>query len=151
MDLGDVDDVVIGLVAGSLIDQIRTKTKAILVAIAVVAALAIIGIVVAPTWGKVLCVLVLIAAVAGVVFTLVARRAIVALLDRGIDRTDLAEHRAAVDRAVDQFDIPSGPVSMARLAWRLRRGTGDEIERIKQVALQLQDDLDLAPDDPAPT
>ena len=146
MDLGDVDDLVIGLVAGSLIDQVRAKSRVVLTALGVVGVVAIAGLVAAPTWGKVVCALILAAVVVGVLLAFVARRAIVALLDRGIDRTDLASHRDAVDRAVAELDIPSGPISMARLAWRLRRGTGDEVDRIKTVALRLQNDLDLGPD-----
>ena len=147
MDLGDVDDLVVGLVAGSVIDQVRGKARAILTALALVGVLAIVGLVAAPTWGKVLCALILVVAAVGALFTLAARRAVVALLDRGIDRTDLASHREAIDRAVDELELPSGPISMARLAWRLRRGTGDELDRIKTIAARLQDELDLGPDE----
>lgn len=151
MDLGDVDDLVIGLVAGSVIDQIRAKSKTILTALGVVGILAIAGLVAAPTWGKVVCGLILAAVVAGALFTVVARRAVVALLDRGIDRTDLGAHREAVDRAVEELELPSGPVSMARLAWRLRRGTGQEVDRIKAIAVRLQSELDLGPDETSTT
>ena len=143
MNLDDVDDLVVGLVAGLILDQIRAKSRAILLAIAVVGVLAIVGIAAAPTWGKVLCALALVAAIAAAIFTLVARRAFVAMLDRGIDHSDLADHRAALDRAIEDLAVPSGPASMAKMAWRLRRGTGAEVDRIRDVALRLQRELDL--------
>ena len=103
MDLGDVDDLVVGLVAGSVIDQVRGKARAILTALALVGVLAIVGLVAAPTWGKVLCALILVVAAVGALFTLAARRAVVALLDRGIDRTDLAS-RPVVHRWREDFE-----------------------------------------------
>lgn len=148
MDLGDVDDLVVGLVAGSLIDQIRARSRTLLIAATVIGAIAIVGIAALPTFGRVVCALALLVAIAAAVFTFLARKAIIALLDQGVDRGELASHREALDRAVEELDVPSGPISMARLAWRLRRGTGDEVERIKGIAQRLQRELELPSDEP---
>lgn len=44
--------------------------------------------------------------------------------------------------AVEEADLPTGPASLLRLIWRLRKGVGPEIERLVGVV----DDLNV-PDD----
>ncbi len=137
-----MDDLVLGLVAGAIADKIRSRSRAALLTAGVIALAAVVGLIVFGTVGRVLCVLVLLLAAGAALLTVVARRIIVGLLDRGIDTTDLADRRAALDDAVEELDIPAGPVSLLRFAWRLRRGAGAEVDRVAAIARRLQDDLD---------
>ena len=143
MKFDDVDDLVIGLVAGAIADAVRSRSRTALVVAAVVAAAAVVGIAALGTLGRVVCVLVLLVAAGAALLIIVARRIVVGLLDRGVDTTRLADRRASLDTAIDDLDIPTGPVSLVRFAWRLRRGAGAEVDRVAAIARRLQADLDL--------
>ena len=112
--------------------------------------LALIGAAVLGPAGRVVCILVLVAALGAALLIVAARRVVVGLLDRGIDTTSLADKRAALDDAIEELDVPAGPISLMRFAWRLRRGVGAEVDRVADLARRLQRDLDLTdPPDPA--
>ena len=42
-----------------------------------------------------------------------------------------------MERAVEELDLPTGPVSVLRLLWRLRRGVDEEIERVREIGAEL--------------
>lgn len=56
-------------------------------------------------------------------------------------RTDTVRSRTT---AIDDADLPTGPVAAARFAWRLRRGHEPEVERLKGVVAGLRARLDAS-------
>ena len=58
------------------------------------------------------------------------------------DQRDLSGAGDAVDQAVDELDLPTGPVSALRLLWRLRRGVGEEVDRVRDIGEELIARLD---------
>ena len=58
------------------------------------------------------------------------------------EQRDLSDAGDAVDRAVEELDLPTGPVSALRLLWRLRKGVGEEVDRVTEIGQELIDRLD---------
>lgn len=58
------------------------------------------------------------------------------------NQRDLSDAGEAVDDAVAEPDLPTGPMSVLRLVWRLRRGVDDEVARVRAVGDELRERLD---------
>jgi len=53
----------------------------------------------------------------------------------------IAEKREEIDRAMDRADLPTGPLSVIRFIYRLRRGVGTEVERLDVIIDDLREEL----------
>lgn len=72
--------------------------------------------------------------------------------------TSIVEKRAVIDHTMEQADLPTGPISVVRFLYRLRKGVTSEQRRLDTVMDDLRDDLAASEDeiqadaqlDPAP-
>ena len=129
-----------GLVAGFAIDLVRDKSRALMRAALVIALIAVVIAVVASgavAWiAGAIAVLGLVVAFVAIVGRFVLTRAVSLVAD------PTSDPQQRVHAALEEADLPTGPVSVARLLVRLGRdGAGDEIDRLRAVVTRLADDL----------
>lgn len=55
--------------------------------------------------------------------------------------TSIAEKREVIDHAMESADLPTGPISIVRFLYRLRKGVGPELRRLDTIMDNLRDDL----------
>lgn len=53
----------------------------------------------------------------------------------------IAEKRDEIDSAMEKADLPTGPVSVIRFLYRLRKGVGPEVARLDTIMEDLRDEL----------
>jgi hypothetical protein len=137
----DVKDLARGLVAGLLMETVEARGRLAARVATAVAVLAVIGAVVADGGLRIL--LVALAALALVVaaVTVLLRRLVVAAIRRIGQPRRLDAHRAAIDRAIDQAELPTGPWTALKAAWRLRKGVGPEVDRLHGIVDRLTNEL----------
>ena len=134
----DVDDIVKGVVAALLTDQIDDKTGlATKVGLLVVVIAGIAGFA-ADGWLRWLGVVVVLVALAFLAFVYVSKRLAKAMIGRFAPPADIDDVRANFDTAIAEADIPTGPASFLRMIWRLRKGVGPEIDRLAGVVNRLR-------------
>jgi hypothetical protein len=138
----ELDEFAKGAVGSLLTDLVRAKTGLAYKVAVVIAALAFVGALIADGWLRWIAVLLLLVGLAFLVFVFVTKRIAMALINRMAPPADLANVRQHFDAAIEQADIPTGPVGFLRLMWRLRQGVGPEIERLGAVVARLQGQLD---------
>lgn len=135
-------DLMKSLVVGFVLDLIRDRTRIVILAGTFVAVVSVVLVVVLDGPVRWLAVLTVFVGIAMVVVTWGARGLATAILSR-VAPPELAEdQRDRVTAAIEEAGIPTGPLSGARFAWRLRRGVGTEVDRVREVARRLQADLD---------
>lgn len=138
----EIDGFVKGVVAALLTDQVDGKAGLAAKVGWIGAALAALGVVFGDGWLRGLAVLVLLVCLAFLVFVYVSRRFAKAIINRFAPPVEMSQVRANFDAAVAEADLPTGPVSLLRLVWRLRKGVGPEVDRLLGVVSRLRDDLD---------
>lgn len=60
----------------------------------------------------------------------------------------IAEKREEIDIATEKADLPTGPLSVIRFLYRLRKGVGTEVERLDKIIDDLRDEM--AATEPSP-
>lgn len=140
----NIDELARGLASAFVIDHTSGVRSRIVRAGLAIVVVGVIAVVVGPLWLQIIAgvALVITFGIAGVGY--VACTATISAVRRFAAPQDLARHRAAMAAAIDQADLPTGPISTARLAWRLRRGTSAELDRLRGVARELLVTLDDA-------
>ncbi len=138
-----IDDLALGLATGVLANVVRTKAKlASTVAWCVAALMALLTVVVSSTGWRIVFVFGLAAALATVSFTWLLKRLAIGAIGRVGEPQDIEGYREAIDKAVDTADLPTGPMSALRFAWRLRNGAGPEVDRFAKIAQSLRSELE---------
>ena len=133
-----------GLVAGMLERQVvgrGTTVRWVGVALIVVGVVAAIG------FGGFLRGLAILFALIGLSIVLLVglvRKLALVAIRRFATPTSLAEKRDVIDRAMDDADLPTGPISILRFLSRLRRGVGSEVRRLDAVLDDLRDELAMS-------
>lgn len=61
----------------------------------------------------------------------------------------IAEKREEIDFATEKADLPTGPLSVIRFLYRLRKGVGTEVERLDKIIDDLRDEM--AATEPSPS
>jgi len=61
--------------------------------------------------------------------------------------TSIAEKRAVIDHATERADLPTGPISIVRFLYRLRKGVGPELQRLDTILDDLRDELAASEDE----
>ncbi len=138
----DVDVLARGLVAGWLADQVDDRgTLPQRVALASAGLLLIVAVVFDGGWRWLFVALCLLAL--GVFAAIwVVRWLALAGIRRFAEPKSLAGRRADIDEAIDAADLPTGPLAIARFLFRLRRGVGTEVDRIRAIVSELMTSLD---------
>lgn len=68
-------------------------------------------------------------------------------INRFATPTSIAEKREVIDQAMESADLPTGPISIVRFLYRLRKGVGPELRRLDTVMHDLRDDLAASEDE----
>lgn len=139
----EADDLARGLVAGALVDVVHNRGRSLLLASLGVSIMALILGVIAD--GAV-AVILFVVAIVGLILTLamaVLRKAAIVAIRHIGEPQSVRQYRAAFSHAIDDAALPTGPIAAAKFAWRLRKGTDAETERLKDVVARLRTELEL--------
>lgn len=143
------DDVARGLVAGMLEQQVKDKGSIVRwVGIAVL----VLGLLSAVFFGGFLRGLGITMVLVGLIIVLVV--ALVRALALGTIRKfatpqSIAEKREEIAIATEKADLPTGPISVIRFLYRLRKGVGTEVSRLDKIMDDLRDELASTEEDAA--
>lgn len=130
-----------GLVAGMLEKQIRGRGSVVRwigVGFMVIGVLSAIG------WGGFVRGLGITVALVGLIIVLLVgllRTMALGAINRFATPTSIAEKRDVIDHAMDRADLPTGPISIVRFLFRLRRGVSSEVKRLDTVLDDLREEL----------
>lgn len=144
----DVKDLARGLVAGLLMETVEARGRLAARVAVIVAVLAVVGAVVADGGLRIVLVILGLIALAVAAISVLLRRLVVAAIRRIGQPRRLDAHRAAIDRAIEQAELPTGPVSALKTAWRLRKGVGPEVDRLHGIVDRLTTELRAELDGP---
>jgi hypothetical protein len=142
-DAQDAVDIGRSILVGVALDQLRLRSRPILVGLGVVAAVALIAVVLFDGGLRVLWIAALVLAAGALVVAVVARFLAGVVLKRIAPPTHVAEHRDTIQDAIDQLVLPTGPVSGLKFAWGLRDGIDDELANAAEVISTLRERLDV--------
>ena len=135
------DDVAKGLVAGMLERQIEARgSTARWIAVAVM----VLGVLSAVLFGGFVRGLGITIALLGLIALLtiaLVRAVAMTTIRKFATPQSIAEKREEIDRAMDRADLPTGPLSVIRFVYRLRRGVGAEVERLDVIIEDLREEL----------
>ena len=135
------DDVGRGLVAGMLEKQVKDRGSMVRwVGIAAI----VVGVLTAIVWGGFPRGLGITVALFGLIIVLLVgllRAMAIGAIHKFATPTSLAEKRDVIDHAMEQADLPTGPISIVRFLVRLRKGVGSEVSRLDTVLDDLRDEL----------
>ncbi len=139
----DAVDIGRSILVGVALDQIRTRSRPILAALGSIAVVALLAAMVLDGALRLVAVAVLVLAAGALVIGLVLRLLATRILRAIAPPTEVADHREAIEDAVDQLALPTGPVSGLRFAWGLRDGIDDELANAADVITTLKERLDV--------
>ena len=143
VDTGDAIGIGRSILVGVALDQLRVRSRPILIVLAVVAGLGLLGTIAFDDGLRVLAVLVFVLALIVLAVALVARFLAGAVLKRIAPPAQVADHREVVQDAVDRLALPTGPISGLKFAWGLRDGIDDELANAADVIATLRERLDV--------
>lgn len=146
----DAENLARGLVAGVLVDTVEVRGRSMARGALVIAVLGLVAAVLLDGGWRWFFVVAVLGALGAAVLVSIIRRLSVAMIHRIGTPEDFGDHRAAIDRAVDDADLPTGPVAAVRFAWRLRKDAGAETERLTAIVTALRNELDDEPDQDRP-
>ena len=135
------DDVARGLVAGMLEKQVKLRGSfARWVGIAVL----VVGLLSAVLFGGFVRGLGITMVLVGLIIILTV--ALIRALALGTIRKfatpqSIAEKRDEIDSAMEKADLPTGPITVIRFLYRLRKGVGPEVQRLDTIMHDLRDEL----------
>jgi hypothetical protein len=139
----DRDDLLMGLAAGFMIGQVESRSAFPLYA---AGGISLIGLVAAIAFGGFVrglgIVVILLGIIAALSVLLVRAMAKAAIRKFAEPRTIVAQ-RAAVDAALAEADLPTGPISSLRYIARFRKGLRPELDRLNAIFHRLDDELGL--------
>ncbi len=137
----DTMDLARGIVAGLVMETVEGRGRLAARVAFGIALLAGVGAVVGDGVLRLLLVAVAILAALIAVVTVVLRRLVVAAVGRIGTPADLRHHRTSIDRALERAELPTGPWTAFKMAWRLRKGVGPEVDRLHDIVSRLSTEL----------
>lgn len=143
VDHRDAIDIGRSILVGVALDQLRVRSRPILIGLGVVAVLGLVVAVLFDGGLRVFGMIVFALAAFALVVAVVARFVAGFVLKRIAPPTEIADHREAVQDAVDQLALPTGPVSGLKFAWGLRDGIDDELANAGDVITTLRERLNV--------
>ncbi len=138
----DLDDFAKGAAASLLTDQVNARTGLAYKVAGAFVVLALIGVLLIDGWLRWLTMLVLLAGLAALAIVFLAKRLATSLIGRLASPVDLADSRQYFNAAIAEADLPTGPIGLLRLIWRLRKGVGPEVKRLGEVISRLKSELE---------
>ena len=139
----DAVDIGRSILVGVALDQIRTRSRPVLLGLGLVAVVALLGAILLDDVLRLLAIAVLLLAVGALVVGLVLRFLASRVLKAIAPPTEIADHRDAIQDAIDQLALPTGPISALTFAWGLRDGIDDELANAADVITTLRERLDV--------
>ncbi len=130
-----------GIVAGLVMETVEARGRLAARVAFAVAVLALVGAVLADGGVRLGLGVVAVIALFVAAATVVLRRLVVAVVGRIGAPADLRHHRAAISRAIETAELPTGPWTAFKMAWRLRRGVGPEVDRLHDIVSRLSTEL----------
>ena len=140
----DVQAIARGIVSGMLADQIERRGKTLALVLAAISIVGLIAAVALSGWFRFFGVVAMLFFAGATVALLIARWGAVKMVHRIAEPQDLQEHRATIAAAIDDADLPTGPIAAIRFAWRMRGGVGDEVDRLRVIAERVSEHLDAS-------
>ncbi len=140
---GDAVDIGRSILVGVALDQLRLRSRPVVVVLAVVAAAGLTGAIVFDDGLRIIAAVVLVLGLVALVVVLVARFLAGRVLRAIAPPTQVADHREAIQDAIDQLALPTGPISGLKFAWGLRDGIDDELANAGEVITMLKERLDV--------
>ena len=137
----DTDDLVKGLVAGYLLDQLDARSKVPLYIGAGISVLGFFVVVVAGGWVRGFGLAVVLVGLIVMLAVKLARATARSGIRKFAEPHAVAERRAEIDAALAEAALPSGPLSTIRYLARFRKGVGSELGRLRSIFDELQADL----------
>jgi hypothetical protein len=133
MDLSHADAVARGIVSAVLTNQIEQRGIVVQRVLAGGSIASMLAWLLIDGWTRWLVTPVAVLCIAGFFLLFVARRMLLAATARIAPPGDLRHLGGAADVALAEADLPSSPLAAARMVWRLRRGVGPELARLRAV------------------
>lgn len=141
VDAGEAVDIGRSLLVGVAFDQLRLRSRPIVLLCAVIAGAGLLGALFLDDVVRVVAVVVLLGGLMALVVVLVARFLAGRVLKAIAPPAQVADHRDAIQDAVDQLALPTGPISGLKFAWGLRDGIDDELANAADVITTLRERL----------
>ncbi|MEM9201796.1 MAG: hypothetical protein AAGC53_09050, partial [Actinomycetota bacterium] len=142
-DPKDAVDIGRSILVGVALDQLRMRSRPILIGLAAAALVGVVGVFVTDGVVQVMLGLVVAVALVAAVIVLGLRFLAGRILRAIAPPTEIADHREAIQDAIEQLALPTGPVSGLRFAWGLRDGIDAELENATDVITTLRERLDV--------
>lgn len=136
-------DLAQGLVAGWMSDQVKGRGTGVQRIGLLAGAIGLLLAVLADGWLRGIGLFLLFG---GVVFfgaIWIVRWPALFVIRRFAEPASMADHRAEIEAAINEVDLPTSPLAIVRFLVRLRKGPGPELDRMKSVVSRLQTDLHL--------
>lgn len=131
------------ILVGVALDQLRVRSRPILLGLGAIALVGLIGAVAFDDALRVIAVVVFVFALMVLVVALVARFLAGRVLQAIAPPAQIGDHREAIQDAIDQLALPTGPISGLKFAWGLRDGIDDELANAADVISTLRERLDV--------
>lgn len=119
------------------------RSRPILIGLAAAALVGVVGVFVTDGVVQVMLGLVVAVALVAAVIVLGLRFLAGRILRAIAPPTEIADHREAIQDAIEQLALPTGPVSGLRFAWGLRDGIDAELDNATDVITTLRERLDV--------
>ena len=140
--LMDVESIARGLVSTVIVEQVETRRKGVVVGAIGAAVVALIVAIVASGILRGLAIFVLLCALGLVAATVMLAWLAAKAVRRIGGPQSLEAHRTTLAAALDRAALPTGPVAALKFAWRLRKGAGAEVDRLRAIVADVSDQLD---------
>ena len=141
VDAGEAVDIGRSLLVGVALDQLRLRTRPIVLVLAVVVGAGLLGALLLDDVLRMVSVVVVLTGLAALVVVLLARFVAGRVLRAIAPPAQVADHRDAIQDAIDQLALPTGPISGVKFAWGLRDGIDDELVNAADVITTLRERL----------
>ncbi|MEM8708629.1 MAG: hypothetical protein AAGE98_19360 [Actinomycetota bacterium] len=131
------------ILVGVALDQLRLRSRPIVTLLAVVSVAGLIAAVLFDDVLRVVAIAVLVLSLSALVVVIVARFLAGRVLKAIAPPAEVSDHRDAIQDAIDQLALPTGPISGLKFAWGLRDGIDDELANANDVITTLGERLDV--------
>lgn len=135
------DDLARGLVAGMLEKQVKLRgSLARWTGIAIVV-LGLLGAVIFGGFVRGLGITMVLVGLIIILMVALIRALALGTIRKFATPQSIAEKREEIEAATEKADLPTGPMSVIRFLYRLRKGVGVEVERLDKIMDDLRDEL----------
>ncbi|MEM8705463.1 MAG: hypothetical protein AAGE98_03340 [Actinomycetota bacterium] len=143
VDHHEAVDIGRSILVGVALDQLRLRTRPVVIVLGLFAMAGVVAALLLDDVWRLFAVGVLVLSLVSLIFVVVARFLAGRVLKAIAPPAQVAGHREAVQDAIDQLALPTGPISGLQFAWGLRDGIDDELANANDVITTLRERLDV--------